>query len=301
MPNPNDEPHQRTHQSLAVADPSTEGTSWPHALTPPRPHTPTPHPTAAAYDAIAATYDEQIRGDEWMRQTLWDAYLRLFRPGQHILDVSCGTGIDAIFLARRGIRVTGIDISPGMIAQLGAKVAQLGLCDQIEAHVLDYASLDNWCDRRFDGMIAAFAGLSTAPDLAPIAATAARLLRPGSPALIHLLNRFSLWECLGLLARRRWTAARQLPHQRERTFPIGGQPVRHYLWWPAEAARAFGPYFEVRSVYALGVLRPPHTARRIPPSLAVALERLERPLRARRPFANWGRLFALELTRRVAP
>ena len=265
---------------------------------PPGPPAPIRHPAAAAYDAIAATYDEQVRGDEWMRRALWDAYLRLFRPGQHILDVSCGTGIDAVFLARHGVRVTGIDVSPGMIAQLEAKVARLGLDDRIEAHVLDYADLDRWCDRRFDGLIAVFAGLSTAPDLAPFAASAARLLRPGSPAVIHLLNRFSLWEWLGLLARRRWTEARQLARQCERTFPIGGQPVRHHLWWPDEAACAFREHFQVRRAYALGVLRPPHTLRRIPAPLVAALERLERPLRARRPFANWGRLFALELVRR---
>ena len=311
--NPDDEAHQRSQFARRVADSSprrrpawrvrvpgrTPTPSRPHALTPPHPHAPTtPHPAAVAYDTIAATYDEQVRGDEWMRRTLWDAYLRLFRPGQHILDISCGTGIDAIFLARRGIRVTGIDISPGMIAQLTAKVAQSQLSDRVEAHVLDYADLDRWRDRRFDGLIAAFAGLSTAPELAPFAANAARLLRPGSPVVIHLLNRFSLWEWFSLLAHRRWTDARQLPHQRERTFPIGGQPVCHHLWWPDEAARAFGPHFEVRRIYALGVLRPPHTLRRIPPALVATLERLERPLRTRRPFTNWGRLFALELTRR---
>jgi hypothetical protein len=148
-------------------------------------------------------------------------------------------------------------------------------------------------------LIAAFAGLSTAPDLAPFAASAARLLlRPGSPAVIHLLNRLSLWEWFGLLACRRWADARQLSHQRERTFPIGDHAVRHHLWWPEEAASAFSPHFEVRRIYALGVLRPPHTLRRIPSPLVGALERLERPLRARQPFARWGRLFALELTRR---
>ena len=263
-----------------------------------RPLTPTPHPAASAYDAIAATYDEQVRGDEWMRRSLWDAYLRLFRPGQHILDVSCGTGIDAIFLARRGIRVTGIDISPGMIAQLEDKVARLGLGAWITAQVLDYADLDMLAGQHFDGLIAAFAGLSTAPDLAPFARSAAGLLPPGAPAVIHLLNRFSLWEWLGLVARGRWPAARALARYRERTFTIGGRPVSHYLWWPHEAACAFEQHFRLQRVYALGALRPPHTLRHLPPPLVTTLAALERSLRARRPLRNWGRLFVLELARR---
>jgi ubiquinone/menaquinone biosynthesis C-methylase UbiE len=57
-----------------------------------------------AYDAIAAGYDEQVGGDDWMRRRLHAQYARVFRPGQHVLDVGCGTGIDALFLRARGFR-----------------------------------------------------------------------------------------------------------------------------------------------------------------------------------------------------
>jgi ubiquinone/menaquinone biosynthesis C-methylase UbiE len=55
----------------------------------------------AAYDAIAAGYDEQVRGDDWMRRKLHASFVRAFRPGERVLDVGCGTGIDALFLARQ--------------------------------------------------------------------------------------------------------------------------------------------------------------------------------------------------------
>ncbi|MFW5748760.1 MAG: class I SAM-dependent methyltransferase [Chloroflexota bacterium] len=38
-------------------------------------------------------------------------------PSMHVLDMGCGTGRHAIELARRGCRVTGVDISEGMLAE----------------------------------------------------------------------------------------------------------------------------------------------------------------------------------------
>ncbi len=254
---------------------------------------------ARAYDAIAEVYDQQVQGDQWMRRLLWRHYRRVFRAGHRVLDVGCGTGIDALFLARHGIRVTGIDISPGMVAQLRAKAEREGLTHAVEACVLDLAALASWPPNTFDGLISAFASLNTVPDLSPFAAAAARLLRPGGRMVLHMLNRSSLWERLGLLMRGQWGTAWQLGRRSERTFPIGGRPVLHHLGSPMETYRRwFAPDFRLRQAYALGVLRPPHTVRRVPPVVVEALGWLECRLGAHAPFLNEGRFFVLDLERR---
>ena len=49
------------------------------------------------------------------------------QPGSRVLDVGCGVGRHALELARRGLRVTGVDISVGMIEQGRRAAAAAGL------------------------------------------------------------------------------------------------------------------------------------------------------------------------------
>jgi ubiquinone/menaquinone biosynthesis C-methylase UbiE len=262
------------------------------------PGPPQPSLIALAYDAIAVDYDQQVAGDAWMRQVLHRQYARVFKPGDRVLDVGCGTGIDAFFLAGRYIHVTAIDISPEMIGRLRGRIATEGLADRIDARVLAVQDVSALEGQRFDGLISAFAGLSTLPDLSGFAHDAARLVRPGGHLVLHLLNRFSLWEWLGYLSRRNWRSARQVGRVRSRQFTIGGQPVQHTLYFADEAYRGyFARDFALREAYALGALRPPHTVQRIPRALVRGLEWLDVRTGTWPLLEHAGRFWVLHLQR----
>jgi 2-polyprenyl-3-methyl-5-hydroxy-6-metoxy-1,4-benzoquinol methylase len=245
---------------------------------------------ADAYEAIAAEYDRQIRGDEWMRRALHRHYLGAFMPGQRVLDLGCGTGTDALELARHGIHVLGIDASPNMVAQVRRKAATAGLEQRVESRALAIEELGQ-LHGTFDGAISSFAALSTV-DLARFANDAARLVQ--GRMVLHLLNRFSLWEWLGAL-RDRQPGSRSA---QTRIFTIGGQPVHHRLYFPGEAYRMFATEFRLRSAYSLGALRPPHTVQRVPSRLVESLEWLDVRLGALPGLRDAGRFFVLDLERR---
>jgi 2-polyprenyl-3-methyl-5-hydroxy-6-metoxy-1,4-benzoquinol methylase len=77
-----------------------------------------------AYQGLAGHYD--LHGWDWYASTYGAKLMALLEErglaaGASILDAGCGTGSLAVMLARAGYRVTGVDLSPGMIARAKAK------------------------------------------------------------------------------------------------------------------------------------------------------------------------------------
>jgi SAM-dependent methyltransferase len=256
-----------------------------------------PRRVAGAYDALAAEYDRLVEEDFWMRQILWARYLQTFHPGERLLDVACGTGLDTLFLARSGLEMAGIDASPGMIGQLQAKAEREGL--RIDARVGDAADLSVWPGASLDGLISAFAGLNTV-DLERFAAEADRVLRPGGRMVLHLLAPAGVWACLRPLARLRWSEARAVAGRRELEAEISGQRVRHELRPPLETWKTwFAPRFALRRTYALGFLWPRSANARLPCPLRRVLGGIEPRLGSLPGVRGAGRFFVLELEKKL--
>ena len=63
-------------------------------------------------------------------------------PGARVLDVGCGIGRWSRLLAARGARVTGVDLSPTMIAEAQRRAAASGLAGRCRFLVQDSAALE---------------------------------------------------------------------------------------------------------------------------------------------------------------
>jgi 2-polyprenyl-6-hydroxyphenyl methylase/3-demethylubiquinone-9 3-methyltransferase len=106
--------------------------------------------------------------------------------GREVLDVGCGGGILAEAMARRGARVTGIDL-----AEKPLKVAELHLLESGLEVRYERASAEDYAARhaeRFD-VITCMEMLEHVPDPASAVAACARLLKPGGRAFFSTLNR----------------------------------------------------------------------------------------------------------------
>lgn len=62
--------------------------------------------------------------------------------GSPILELACGTGRLLIPMAQAGFRITGIDISPGMLSICRERVERLGLADRVALAEADMTAFD---------------------------------------------------------------------------------------------------------------------------------------------------------------
>ncbi len=87
------------------------------------------HLAARAFDAVAPVYDSEFGRNPiglYFRHVVQERLRLLFPRGARVLDLGCGTGEDALFLASLGVEVHGIDVSPAMIEQARQKAARRG-------------------------------------------------------------------------------------------------------------------------------------------------------------------------------
>lgn len=134
------------------------------------------------FDNIAPTYDTLNHRLSWQIDRTWRhraiKYLEPFRP-QTILDVATGTGDLAILAARRlkPQRITGIDLSEGMMQVGRQKVERAGLKDVISFSRENCEQL-SFADNSFDAVTAAF-GIRNFSNLDKGLAEMCRVMKPG--------------------------------------------------------------------------------------------------------------------------
>ncbi|MBI4114681.1 MAG: class I SAM-dependent methyltransferase [Candidatus Niyogibacteria bacterium] len=99
-----------------------------------------------AYNRIAEDWHIDHKPDTWWINGT-DAFISFLQPGALVLDVGCGGGVKAQYLAKKGFKVFGIDFSAGMIEIARREVPEA------EFAVMDMKDLSS-IRREFDGVFA---------------------------------------------------------------------------------------------------------------------------------------------------
>jgi ubiquinone/menaquinone biosynthesis C-methylase UbiE len=112
-------------------------------------------------------------------------------PGASILDAGCGYGFHAIRLARRGLRVTGVDFSEAALAAARQNIEAAGLSSQIRVEKGDLLALP-FRDAEFD-FASSWGVLMHIPEVERVLDELSRVLKPGGK-LALMENDMASWH-----------------------------------------------------------------------------------------------------------
>jgi SAM-dependent methyltransferase len=245
---------------------------------------------AQPFDAVAPRYDATFGKHHlgrWLRAATRDQLADAFAAGQRVLELGCGTGEDAIWLARRGVRVVATDRSPAMLAITRDKVKRGGLSEQVAVEQLDLdaPAVGRWDASSFDGAFSNFGPLNCLPDRRPLAAALAAWVRPGGRVVLVVMGPCCPWELAWHLAHgdvrtavRRWRSG-ALAHAG------AGSTVRVWYPSPARVRAELGSSFRPLATVGIGALLPPTELSRMVERWSGAFQRLAAAER------RWGRTF----------
>jgi SAM-dependent methyltransferase len=143
------------------------------------------------YRWLALYYDELISFHRPWFQAARDLILGKLLPAtRSACDLACGTGTTALLLARRGIRMYGVDHSPAMcrLTRQNARKHRLPV-RVIRADMRDFRLPD-----KVDLVLCEFDAINHVPrktDLAAVARSVAKALRPGGHFFFDVNNRLA--------------------------------------------------------------------------------------------------------------
>lgn len=228
--------------------------------------------TQRAFDSVAVDYDGPTGNNtliQWMRVRLWRAVQAAVPTGGRLLDLGCGTGLDAAYFAGVGYRVLATDWSPQMVARTHGRAQAESLQDRLTVRQVGSHQLDQLDGEQFDGIYSDLGPLNCVPDLGAVARECARLLAPGGHMVLSVIGRICPWETAYYLARGQFGRARLRGARRMVPVGLNGETVWTSYFTPREFASAFAPHFTTTSYRGLLLFLPP-------PYLAGAYERHSR-------------------------
>ncbi|MGV3698188.1 class I SAM-dependent methyltransferase [Flavobacterium sp.] len=211
-----------------------------------------------SFDKAAANYDKTFSDTfigRMQRSLVHKELSKHLNKVRNILEINCGTGEDAIWLARKGIKITATDISPKMIEVAKNKAVHKNL----DYSVSDMKNLDTtFGGQQFDMLFSNFGGLNclTQSELEQFFIDSKGLLSDKGKMVLVIMPQNTLWEQVYFLAKAQFSNV--LRRKKEMVLAnVDGEKVPTYYFNPKDIVNLARPDFELIDHKPIGFFVPP--------------------------------------------
>ena len=213
------------------------------------------HPIANNYDA---TFTNTPIG-RLQRSQVWKALERYtVAAPMRILELNCGTGVDAVHFAAKGHQVLATDAAPGMIDITAARAKVMHLDHLISTRVSPFDTITQLPETGFDLVFSNFGGVNCIPtsELGQLAEDCREKLRPGGVLAMVVMGRFCYWETLYFLAKGKWSTAFRRLRREASTANLSSQHVVP-TWYHSKGSLKNLPGYQHLGSVPIGLAIPP--------------------------------------------
>ncbi len=249
--------------------------------------------TAPKYDAFAEDHPHLTR----MRNKVYAHVERLIPKNVRILELNCGTGIDAVELARRGYTIHATDNASGMLDRLPDKIAQHNVSEKITFQQCSFTELDKIQGAPFDAVFSNLGGLNCLADLSPVISQLPNILRPNGLVTWVLMPPVCLWEMAEVFRGHPRLAFRRLSRMGTRAH-LEGLQFTVYYFTPKKVLQWFGNQYDCLAIEGLSVFTPTAESKNFAKRythLYRTLSWIDDRLAFHSPWRGWGDFFMITL------
>lgn len=212
----------------------------------------------ADFDIAAKNYDTSFTNSEigkLQRNLVYYNLKKHLNTKKNILEINCGTGEDAIWLANQNYKVIATDISEKMIEVAKSKINLVNL----KFEVVDINSIsEQYKNEKFDLLFSNFGGLNclSNSEMRTFFENSSRIVSEKGKLILVIMPKNTLWEQLFFFLNLDLKNA----FRRKKEIAIAnvdGENVKTYYFNPKDIVNLSNSNFEFISAKPIGFFVPP--------------------------------------------
>lgn len=212
----------------------------------------------ASFDKAAPQYDAVFTNSEigkMQRKLVYNELSKHLVSVKNILEINCGTGEDALWLAQQNFKITATDISPKMIEVAKSKK----IFDNLDFQTADIKTIDSTFNgKQFDLIFSNFGGLNclSKPELGQFLTNSKNILSEKGILALVIMPKNTLWEQFYFLLKFRFSEI----FRRKKAFAnanVDGEKVPTYYYNPKDIVNLAENDFERVAQKPIGFFVPP--------------------------------------------
>ncbi len=209
------------------------------------------------FSEIYKTYEELSQTslvDQYMRSCVYTHVNSLISPNSSLLELNCGSGIDAAYFAAQGHSVLATDIAQSSADYVALKKEQFDL-KKLSFQYLDFEEIHKLKPQQFDYIFSNFGGFNCVSSPEYTFSQFKDILQPGGIVTLCVLSPYYPWEWLYALKGKFKLAFRRLK-KGGTVANVEGKAVHTFYFTPKQIQQKMGMDFQLINVESLGFAFP---------------------------------------------